>query len=166
MKMSLYLFMILVLGVFKISSQNLDVAVSYVARELQIHLAKEYEKEVKKSRTKFLDYFAKNTAFYYATKGTRRPSSISYILNIPDNLCTRKWDPVYLPINTIKLPMWPIEKFNCKLKIKLLKKVDLLVNNIQRRRTLYSPKSAVLSRIVVKTNAILKNIDIELLKHY
>jgi hypothetical protein len=158
--------MILVLGVFKISSQNLDVAVSFVLREVQIHLAKEYEKEVKKSRTKFLDYFAKNTAFYYATKGTRRPSSSSYILNYPTKPCTRKWHPVYLPINPINLPMWPIEKFNCKLKIKLLKAVDSLVNSIQRQPTLYSPKNAVLSRIVVKTNAILKNIDIELLKHY
>ena len=166
MKMSLYLFMILVLGVFKISSQNLDVAVSYVLREVQIHLAKEYEKEVKESMKKFVKYTFLNTAFYYATQGTRRPSSSSYILNIPDNLCTRKWDPVYLPINTIKLPMWPIEKFKCKLKINLLNQVALLVNKIQRRPTLYSPKSAVLSRIVVKTNAILKNIDIELLKHY
>jgi hypothetical protein len=166
MKMSLYLFMILVLGVFKISSQNPDVAVSYVARELQIHLAKEYEKEVKKSMKEFRDYAVLNTGFYYATQGTRRPSSSSYNFKIPANPCTRKWDPVYLPINTIKLPMWPFEKYKCKLKINLLDQVALLVNNIQRRPTLYSPKSAVLSRIVVKTNAILKNIDIELLKHY
>jgi hypothetical protein len=163
--MSLYLSMLLVLGVFKISSQNLDVAVSYVAREVQILLAKEYEEEVKKSMKKFRDYAVLNTGLYYATKGTRRPSSSSYILKIPAKPCTRKWDPVYLPINPINLPMWPFEKFKCNLKIDLLEQVALLVNNIQRQPTLYSPKSAVLSRIVVKTNAILKNIDIELLKH-
>ena len=48
--------MLLVLGVFKISSQNPDLLISFAAREYQIVLAKKYENEVKKSFNQFSEY--------------------------------------------------------------------------------------------------------------
>lgn len=153
MKMSLYLSMLLVLGVFKISSQNPDLVLSYAAREVQIHLAKKYENEVKKSFNQFSEYTLINAGLYEAIPlGTTRPSS--YKLNVPKNPCygiSRYFKPITSAITSTR----------CDKKISLLKAVEKLLNEIQTSST----SSAVSSRIMVKKNAILKNMNIELLKH-
>ena len=164
--MSLYLSMLLVLGVFKISSQNPDFFVSYAAREGQIILAKKYNKEVKESFKNFLEYTAINMALYEEIPlGTTRPSSYklkrpsSYKLNVPKNPCYGIIWRYFKPITSA------ITSTRCDKKISLLKAVEKLLNEIQTSPTLYRPKSAVSSRIMVKKNAILKNMNIELLKH-
>jgi hypothetical protein len=149
MKMSLYLFTILVLGVFKISSQNPDVAISYLTRIYQQKLANDYNKELSNSLKNFLEYTLINTAMYSATKlGTPRRSTFR---SEYENLCSRKWG--------------ILKKSRCEKKIRLLKNVDFLVRQIPTTHTLYTPKSAVLSRIMVKTNSILKNINKEVLNN-
>jgi len=160
--MSLYLSILLVLGVFKISSQNPDLVLSYVAREVQINLAKKYKKEVKESSKKFLEYASINLVLYEAIPlGTTRPSS--YKLNVPKNPCYEIiWRYLKLKTNTITSA---ITSTRCDEKIDLLRAVEILLNEIQTSPTLYRPKSAVSSRIMVKKNAILKNMNIELLKH-
>jgi hypothetical protein len=156
--MSLYLSMLLVLGVFKISSQNPDFFVSYAAREGQIISAKKYNKEVKESFKNFLEYTAINMALYEEIPlGTTRPSS--YKLNVPKNPCYGIIWRYFKPITSA------ITSTRCDKKIRLLKAVEKLLNEIQTSPTLYRPKSAVSSRIMVKKNAILKNMNIELLKH-
>ena len=145
--------MIFVLLVFKISSQNPDFLSSYAARELQIHFANEYRKAVEKSSNNFVEYNFLNLVFYEFTKQKiTRPSS--YKLNVPKNPCYGIWR--YFK---------PTENARCNEKIDLLRAVEILLNEIQTSPTLYRPKSAVSSRIMVKKNAILKNMNIELLKH-
>jgi hypothetical protein len=151
--------MVLVLGVFKISSQNPDVFASYAAREWQIQLAKNYKNEVKNnSIKKFSRYALINAGLYEAIPlGTTRPSS--YKLNVPKNPCYGIIGRYFKPITSA------ITSTRCEEKISLLKAVEKLLNEIQTSHTLYRPKSAVSSRIMVKKNAILKNMNIELLKH-
>ena len=151
--------MLLVLGVFKISSQNPDVFASYAAREWQIQLAKNYKNEVKNnSIKKFSRYAIINAGLYEAIPlGTTRPSS--YKLNVPKNPCYGIIWRYFKPITSA------ITSTRCDEKIRLLKAVEKLLNEIQTSHTLYRPISAVSSRIMVKKNAILKNMNIELLKH-
>ena len=138
------------LGLFKATSQTADVAISYVLREVQISLAKEYNKELGKSLIKFTEYSAENLVFYETTKlGSTRAST--YLFTFPTNPCISKWGPL---------------KFSrCQKKITLLNEANTLVRLIPMTNTTYTPKSAVQSRIMVKTNTILKNINKELLKH-
>ena len=147
--------MLLVLGVFKISSQNPDVFASYAAREWQIQLAKNYKNEVKNnSIKKFSRYAIINAGLYEAIPlGTTRPSS--YKLNVPKNPCYGIILRYLKPITSV------ITNTRCDKKIRLLKEVEILLNEIQTSST----SSAVSSRIMVKKNAILKNMNIELLKH-
>lgn len=149
--------MILVLGVFKISSQSGDIAISYILRELQIQLAKEYDKELSRSLAKFTEYLTVNTVFYNATKlGT--PASSAFNFDFPKEPCKRKWGPLIVP-------MGPIALMRCKKKFNLLEEAYLLVGSIPISSTSYPTKSAVRSRIRIKTSTIRKNINKEVLNH-
>lgn len=137
--------------------QTIDVAISYILREVQIHLAKEYNKELSRSLPKFTEYAAENTVFYKATKiGSTKPSSFS--VTFPVNPC---WNPT----NPRKIPLNPLKVSRCRQKINLLRSADRLVRLTPLLTTSYTPKSAVQSNIMVKTNSILRDINTELLKH-
>ncbi len=146
--LSFYLF--LTIGIPLVRSQTPDVAISYVLREIQIQLAKEYNKELSKSLPKFTEYSIENTVFHKATKtGSNRPSSFFY--TFPNNPCITKWGPLKLS--------------RCRMKIALLRRADRLARAIPLTPTTYSSTSAVKNRIMVKTNSILKEINKELLNY-
>lgn len=134
----------------EVQSQNADAVVSHALREVQIQLAKEYSKELSKSLPKFTEYLIENTLFYETPKA-RNIRSSSFSFSFPNNPCILKWGPVKLR--------------RCRKKIALLRVADDLVRDIPATNTSYTPKSAVQSNIMVKTNSILKDINTELLKH-
>lgn len=153
MKSYFFVFLFFAVGLPRAMSQTADIAISYVLREVQIHLAKEYNKELSRSLPKFTEYSIENALFYRATKtGSIRGSSFLY--TFPTNPCA-----------TILLPINPLKLTRCRKKIKLLKFADRLVRSIPLTTTEYTPKSAVQSNIMVKTNSILRDINIKLLKH-
>jgi hypothetical protein len=147
------LFLILILSILsfsKTNSQNADAVVSHGLREVQIQLAKEYNKELTRSIPKFTEYTLVNTIFYEATKARSRNSS-SFSFTFPKSPCISKWG--------------PLKKLRCNKKINLLRVADALVRKIPTTRTSYSPKSAVQSNVMVKTSSVLREINTELLKH-
>lgn len=140
-----------------VMSQTADIAISYILREVQIQLAKEYKKELTRSFPKFTEYALESTVFYEATK-TRTTKTSSFSYTFPVNPC---WNPK----NPLKMPFNPLKIKRCRQKIRLLKFADRLVRSIPLTSTTYTPKSAVQSNIMVKTNSILRDLNKELLKH-
>ena len=134
----------------KVFSQTIDIAISYGLREVQIHLAKQYNKELTRSLTAFTENLAENSTFCKATKtGVPRPSSFVFLF--PTSPCIKKWGPLKL--------------IRCKKKINLLRSANGLVTAIPLLPTIHKSNNSVQSRIRVKTSAILKDINKELLKH-
>ena len=134
----------------KVFSQTIDIAISYGLREVQIYLAKQYNRELTRSVPVFSENVVENSTFYVATKtGVPRPSS--FIPIFPTNPCGTKWGPLKLS--------------RCRSKIALLRHAEGLVTPIPLLLTIHRSNSSVQSRIRVKTSAILKNISKELLKH-
>lgn len=157
MKTYFLFFLFFTIGIPKGMTQTPDVAISYVLRELQIHLAKEYNKELNRSLTKFTEYATESSVFYLATKiGSTKQNS--FVVNFPINPC---WNPT----NPLKMPLNPLKVRRCRQKIDLLRFADRLVKSTPLLTTSYTPKSAVQSNIMVKTNSILRDINTELLKH-
>lgn len=157
MKTFFLFFIFFTVGVSKVMTQTPDVAISYILREVQIKLAKQYNKELNKSKSKFSEYTLINTGFYIATKtGSRTPSSFD--IAFPTNPC---WDPT----NPLKMPLNPLKVRRCRQKIKLLRFADRLVRSSPLITTSYPTKNAVRSNIMVKTNSILRDINTQLLEH-
>jgi hypothetical protein len=151
MRNSFLFFIFFIIGIPKVMSQNPDVAASYIAREIQIILAQEYNKELSNSLPKFIEYAVENAIFYEATKtGTTKPSSFMY--SFPTDVCnsSKNWGPIKLG--------------RCRKKIALLRLTDKLVRSIPLTNTDYNAISAVKSRIVLKASSILRDINKELLK--
>ncbi|MCX2681926.1 hypothetical protein OOZ15_18385 [Galbibacter sp. EGI 63066] len=140
------IFMFCILGITKIMSQTPDVAVSYALREIQILLAKQYDRELRKNLPLFSEYLATNTIFYETTKSrsVRAPSLTYY--SFPTNPCIGKWG--------------PIKRNRCIKKVELLRRAKELVSVIPVTATKFTPKSAVQSRVMVKVNSILKEIHL------
>jgi hypothetical protein len=151
MKKKFFIFLFFVVGGFsKVISQTADISISYASREIQISLAKEYNKELSNSLPKFAEYAAVNTTFYEATKtGTATTSSFAYAF--PKNPCSSCW-------GLIKLS-------RCRKKISLLQLTDRLVRSIPLTNTDYNQISAVKSRITLKAGSILREINKELLNN-
>jgi hypothetical protein len=150
MKNCFFIILFSILSLPNAKSQNPDAVVSHALREVQIQLAKEYSKELTRGIPKFTEYAVENTFFYEATKARTRNSS-SFSFDFPSNPCISKWGPLKLA--------------RCLEKINLLRTVNSLVRDVPTTSTSYSPKSAVQSNIMVKTNSILRDINTELLKH-
>jgi hypothetical protein len=150
MKNCFFIILFSILSLTKAKSQNPDAVISHALREVQIQLAKEYSKELTRSIPKFTEYAVVNTIFYEATKA-RTSDSSSFSFDFPSNPCIFKWGPLKLA--------------RCLEKINLLRTVNRLVRDIPVTSTSYSPKSAVQSNVMVKTNSILRDINTELLKH-
>lgn len=157
MKTYFLVFIFFIIGTSKLMSQTYDVAISYVLREVQIHLAKEYNKELARSLPKFTQYALKSAIFYKTTKITSKKSS-SFLVTFPTNPC---WD----PLNPLKMPLNPLKVTRCRKKIDLLRSAYSLVRKTPLLTTSYTSKSAVQSNIMVKTNSILRDINTELLQH-
>ena len=157
MKTYFLFFLFFTIGIPKGMTQTSDIAISYILREAQIHLAKEYNKELTRSLPKFTEYAAENTTFYKLTKiGSTKPNS--FVVNFPKNPC---WN----PLNPLKMPFNPLKVSRCRKKINLLRFADKLVRSTPSLTSSYTPKSAEHSNIMVKTNSILRDINTELLKH-
>lgn len=150
MKNWFFIFLSSVINFSEAKSQNADAVISHALREVQIRLAKEYNKELTRSIPKFTEYSIENTVFYEATKA-RNIRSSSFSFTFPSNPCISKWGPV--------------KQLRCQKKIDLLRVADRLARDIPITSTSYSPKSAVQSNIMIKTGSILRDINTELLKH-
>ena len=157
MKTYFLVFIFFTMGISKLMSQTPDVAISYVLREIQIHLAKEYNKELTRSLPRFIEYATESAVFYKATKISSKKSS-SFFVIFPVNPC---WNPT----NPLKMPLNPLKVSRCRKKINLLRFADRLVRLTPLLTTSYASKSAVQSNIMVKTNSILRDINTELLQH-
>lgn len=157
MKTNFLVFLFFIIGIPKGMTQTADIAISYTLREVQIYLAKEYNKELTRSSKKFTVYSSANATFYEFTKiGSRKPNS--FVVDFPINPC---WNPT----NPLKMPLNPLKVRRCRQKIALLRFADRLVRSTPILITSYTPKSAVQSNIMVKSNSILRDINKELLKH-
>ena len=144
----IYIFFLL--NSYHVLSQNIDVTVSYVMRELQIYLAKWYSSDLNESISKYTEYAATSATFYKLT-GTYTNTSSSFDFEFPRNPCITSWGPI---------------KYNrCRNKINLLEDAKELVEDIVTTNTNHPPKSAVQNQIILKANSILRDINKELLNH-
>lgn len=146
-------FIFFLVAVTKGMSQTADVSISYALREVQIDLAKKYNKELSSTLKKVSEYYALNLGAYQATR-IRGNRESSFMYSFPSDPCSgyKNWGPL---------------KFNrCRKKIALLKVADKLVRDIPSTSTSYSDISTVNSRITFRASSILRDINKELLKNY
>ncbi|WP_166923426.1 hypothetical protein [Flavobacterium poyangense] len=137
----------------RLMSQTWDVSISYITREVQIALAKGYNKKLTESTKKITEYYVHNAVFYESTK-TRGNRASSFRYSFPSSPCSnyKNWG--------------PIKRSRCQKKIALLRQADQLIRSIPLASTSYSDVGAVNSRITFKASSILRDINKELLNNY